>query len=256
VYTAGTGAAVFTLAGAPGGCTPATVAGTYTAGTALTSSNTVTISANVTTIGTYSVTTTAVNGMTFSATGAFTATGPQSVVLVGSGTPATASATNTFTPGSGSTCTFNINVLPGTATDFITCTINGVVTNFNQNLQVVNDNTTIGLPLLEVYGETTSGSDPSINLGVILQTGTSVPANTYTVNQFSSGVFLGAYYLDAASTEFNIESAATTQTPGFTITFTSVTATRITGTFSGTLKDPLNLTSIKTITNGSFSVPY
>ncbi|HSY77088.1 MAG TPA: hypothetical protein VK890_09550, partial [Bacteroidia bacterium] len=48
-------AAVYTLSGTPNACAAATVAGTYTSGTALNSSNTVTFSVNVTTAGSYTI---------------------------------------------------------------------------------------------------------------------------------------------------------------------------------------------------------
>jgi hypothetical protein len=103
-----------TLGGSPGACTPATPAGNYVQGTALTSSNTVTIVANVTTAGSYSISTNTVNGVTFSGSGVFTGTGNQNVVLTGSGTPA-ASGAQTFTVTYGtSTCTFSITFVPGT----------------------------------------------------------------------------------------------------------------------------------------------
>jgi len=107
----GGGPAVYTLNGAPGACSGAITAGTYTAGTALTSANQVTVNVTVATIGTYNITTNTSNGMTFSAAGTFTTTGTQPVVLVGSGTPATAGAFN-FTATAGvSTCTFSITVV-------------------------------------------------------------------------------------------------------------------------------------------------
>src|SRR6266404_7469478 len=87
---AGGGTAVFTLAGAPTNCTPGTTQGTYTAGTATNSTNKATIQVNVTTAGTYSIVTTAVNGVTFSGSGNFSATGTQTVILNASGTPAAA----------------------------------------------------------------------------------------------------------------------------------------------------------------------
>ena len=88
------GSAVFTLAGAPNACTPGTTQGTYTVGTATTALNTATLQANVTTIGSYSITTTAVNGVTFSVTGAFSSTGTQTVILAATGSP---TAVGTFT---------------------------------------------------------------------------------------------------------------------------------------------------------------
>ena len=100
------GSSVFSIT-----CSGATPVGTYVAGTALTSANTITLNVNVTTIGTWSVTTApAVNGIIFSGTGTFTATGAQTIVLTGSGTP-TAAGTFTFTvTGGTATCTFQCTV--------------------------------------------------------------------------------------------------------------------------------------------------
>lgn len=105
---------VGTLGGSPNTCTGTTPAGTYTQGIALGSTNTATIQVNVTTPGTYTISTNLVNGVTFSKSGTFSATGTQSVVLNGSGIPVNSgSQTYTVTFGS-STCTFAINYLPGT----------------------------------------------------------------------------------------------------------------------------------------------
>jgi hypothetical protein len=105
------GPAVFTLQGAGGACTTPIIAGSYILGTALNSSNTVKITANVTTIGTYTITTTAANGMTFSASSVFAATGVQTITLVGTGIPVAATPTTiTVAAGGGGSCTFVINI--------------------------------------------------------------------------------------------------------------------------------------------------
>lgn len=101
--------AVYTLTGAPGVCSSFIVNGTYTTGNALSgTANTVSVDIDVTTAGAYSITTNTVNGMTFSQTGMFANTGPQSLILAGSGTPA-AVGTNTFTVGTAG-CTFDVVV--------------------------------------------------------------------------------------------------------------------------------------------------
>ena len=107
VLPAGTTSAVFTI-----NCIGAVVNGTYNAGTALTSSNTVVLPVTVTTAGPYSITTTSVNGMVFSGTGNLT-TSSTSITLTGSGTPGTdgTSAIN-VSSGSGS-CSFNVTVNTG-----------------------------------------------------------------------------------------------------------------------------------------------
>lgn len=122
VLPAGTGAALFTLNGAPGTCSGATQNGTYAAGTPLIAANTVTVNVSVVTLGTYTITTNSANGMTFGASGTFTVLGPQPVNLSGTGTPS-AGGTNNFTATAGiSTCIFSV-VTTGTPpppnTDYI-----------------------------------------------------------------------------------------------------------------------------------------
>ncbi len=124
------GTAVYTLEGAPGNCNPGTTQGVYSVGVATTSSNTATVNVDVTTVGTYSIVTTAVNGVTFSASGTFSGPGPQAIVLNATGTPA---AEGTFpvpvTVGS-TTCSFSLTVASG-AIDYFPRT-----TNFNWSYQL------------------------------------------------------------------------------------------------------------------------
>ncbi|MGC4101733.1 hypothetical protein [Ferruginibacter sp.] len=87
------GPAIFTLSGAPGGCTLATPGGTYTVNTPLTPANTLTVQVNVTALGTYNIVatnSTLTAGFSFSGTGLFTSLGVQNVTLTGTGTPTTA----------------------------------------------------------------------------------------------------------------------------------------------------------------------
>ncbi|MET0394709.1 MAG: hypothetical protein ABW019_16305 [Chitinophagaceae bacterium] len=103
-----TGPATYTV-----NCGTASVQGTYTQGVALGAGNTVNIGVTVTTIGGYTITGT-VSNMTFSHSGTFTTTGPQTITLAGTGTPS-ASGTLNVQVNSGSTpCTFPVTVNPGT----------------------------------------------------------------------------------------------------------------------------------------------
>ncbi|HET6994749.1 MAG TPA: hypothetical protein VFI06_07195 [Chitinophagaceae bacterium] len=156
VNPAGGGAGVFTVNCA----TPATIAGTYTQGVALTAANTVTISVNVTTAGTYSMTTTAVNGMTFSsAVGAsFAGTGNQTIVLTGTGTPTAQGAFNIAIPTAA--CNFTINVNPaggGPAVFTIDCSSAQINGTYTQNTALTGTNT-IALSV----NVTTAGTYPAI----------------------------------------------------------------------------------------------
>jgi hypothetical protein len=103
-------AAAFTLGGAGGNCSNPQFAGTFAKGTALNSSNKVTLEVTVTTPGTYNVSTTSVNGMQFSGTGTLTGTGAQTIVLTGSGTPTNEGNFNFTVTAGATTCTFPVTV--------------------------------------------------------------------------------------------------------------------------------------------------
>ncbi|MBL7701881.1 MAG: hypothetical protein JNM14_06495 [Ferruginibacter sp.] len=110
-YTSVITNATYALSGFPGNCTAAQINGTYTAGTALTASNTAVINVNVTSPGVYTISTTTVNGISFSASGTFNITGPQQVTLTGAGTPTTAGPVNLQVSGSGNVCGISVTVL-------------------------------------------------------------------------------------------------------------------------------------------------
>ncbi len=111
VDTASVPVAAFTLAGAPNECENAAVHGDYVEGIALIASNIVVVNVNVTAIGAYRLNTDTLDGISFSTSGTFTATGIQSVILSGSGTPQLP-ANLVFTPFTGtSSCTFPVTVL-------------------------------------------------------------------------------------------------------------------------------------------------
>lgn len=91
-------------------CGSAIIGGLYVASTAMVATDTVVLQVNVTTAGAYNITTNTVNGFSFSGSGAFAATGPQTVKLTGAGMP-TASGITTFTVTFGSSnCTFDVTV--------------------------------------------------------------------------------------------------------------------------------------------------
>lgn len=103
--------AVYTLTGAGGTCTGAIVNGTYMTGVALDATNMAQLALQITTPGNYSITTTQINGVMFSASGTFTDTTPQSVILTGQGVPV-ASGPFTFPVlGNGTSCAFSVTFL-------------------------------------------------------------------------------------------------------------------------------------------------
>jgi hypothetical protein len=106
-----------TVINGTGGSTGCGIAnGTYIAGTALASTNTVTAQHVYPTTGSYTVTTNTVNGISFSAPAqSITGSGtPTNLTLVGTGTPA---AAGTFTYNldynDGTNCSFTVTVAPG-----------------------------------------------------------------------------------------------------------------------------------------------
>src|SRR5450759_2704797 len=109
----GAGSAIGTLGASSGVCTPVSPSGTYTQGVTLTSTNTVQVQVTVTTPGTYTISTNTVNGVSFSKTGTFTATGVQTVILIGSGTPVSSGNQNFIVTFGSSTCNFTQNFVAG-----------------------------------------------------------------------------------------------------------------------------------------------
>ena len=89
------------------------------------------------------------------------------------------------------------------------------------------------------------------------KSGTILSTGTYTVNQFPVA-FVGASYKNLvgnyiAKSDTNIPPAQ--QTPGFSITISSITSTRVIGVFSGRVLDNGGMgPGFKTVTNGIFSV--
>jgi hypothetical protein len=92
------GTAVFSFVGTGGACLGNTVNGKYYAGTVTDAGNTVQLQVDVSVAGTYTITTSSVNGFRFTATGVFTKTGVQSVVLGATGTPTAEGSTGFKTP--------------------------------------------------------------------------------------------------------------------------------------------------------------
>jgi hypothetical protein len=116
--------AEYSLQGSGGNCIGSSVNGTYIHGTALSASNTIIVNVNVTRAGSYSIVTAAANGMIFSASGNFTATGNQSITFHGSGTPLNAGSTVIIIPGSNENCTVTADVVAQSVIDYFPGTAN------------------------------------------------------------------------------------------------------------------------------------
>ncbi len=103
--------AVFTLLDAAGNCNDIRVEGSYYTGVVLTSANRVVLQVKVTTKGTYSLSLMSGNGYQFSASGTFSATGEQLLILPGIGAPASAAVNNFSVPSGSTSCPFSITVV-------------------------------------------------------------------------------------------------------------------------------------------------
>ncbi len=238
-----------------------TFSGTYQAGTSTAGSS---VKINVTSPngGSYSITTTTSNGVTFSGSGILLAsTNLQSVTLSASGTP-TAGGNFTYTlSGSGttSTCTFvqSYGSSAMVSTDSIVANIDGILTSFKIRDSARLDTTTLpGYAGIGIKGESNAAGDEKFGLAVA-KSGTSLTTGTFTVNQFPAA-FVGASYANLmgsyiAKSDTNIPPAQ--QNPGFSVTISSITSTRVIGTFSGRLLENGGMgPGFKTVTNGVFSV--
>jgi hypothetical protein len=264
-FTPAASPAVFTLAGAPNACTAAVINGSYISGTALTSSNTVTVKVDVTSAGPYTLSTNTVNGIKFSGSGVFATTGVgQNVTLIGSGTPV-AAGSSTFVPTIGtSLCTFNIPVTaPSASSGTYQCKIDGVLTTFNElaEAKLVDP---FGQKELFLNGDVAPGNGswvPYCKIFIINNDGSAVKSGTYNVNGFlgTNGYTLEVDYLEdptGTAITWNTSSNSLTTPPPFTVTVTSISTTRVKGTFSGKLTDIMQGSSrTKTITEGVFDLP-
>jgi len=111
--------AKYELVSAAGICSLAEVSGKYVADLPLAADHSVTVRINVTKLGQYTITTTKLNGIQFSATGRFTSTGMQNVILHGSGKPVTKGIFTFNTSG----CDFDI-VVGEKSVDYAVYTVN------------------------------------------------------------------------------------------------------------------------------------
>ena len=253
------GPAVFALAGAGGACTTPVIAGNYVIGTALGSSNTVTLSVNVTTVGSYNVTTTAVNGMTFSTgAGVFTATGAQTIVLTGSGTPTGTPGAVTIPVTAGtSTCSFQITTTNAAA--FTWQFMVGTTTYQGVNDSISYDVTALPPPFIIVDHYGTNAATDDYNLAFLDIAGGVTANETYNSNVDLQTTLANAGYFYYFGGGLELEASDPSITPGVNIVIKVIshnTSTKtITGTFSGTAHDYTSNTT-KTVSNGSFTIVY
>lgn len=260
--------AVYTIAGAPNACLSMGVYGSYYPGVAVTADNYVNLSVHITKTGTYTISTPIVNGIGFSATGTFTATGiAVPVKLMASGTP-TAVGSNSFTPkgdGASNMCSFTIQTTNKPSSTLFSCKLNGVFYNFSDSLSDYFDTTgTYGGYALQMHGYTRlppndllqnitifiiPNSNRPMTAGVYTERDTSVPAG------YRLSVSIYAYNPDKSMYAWVQNSVLLNNLP-MTVNVTSLTPTRIKGTFAGQVTTPYVSPALPgTITEGVFDLP-
>ena len=202
---------VGTLGGGPGACTPSTVNGVFTVGTATTATNTVQVQLSVTTAGTFNISTNIVAGFSFAGSGTITA-GTSLITLIATGTPTTAGPqTFTLTYGT-NTCTFIVTVLPGAG---------GAVGTLGGGPGACTPSTIIGAYL--VGTPLTAGHTAQVQINV-------TTPGTYTIstNSVTGFSFSGTGTAVAGTQLITLNSTGTPTTAGtqtFTVTFGTSTCT-------------------------------
>ena len=248
VTNTATRAAVYTLVSGTT-CGNAQVQGTYQAGTALNTTNTVAMQVNVTTPGTYSISTTAVNGMTFSAQGTFSATGTQPVTLSAAGTPGVARTDSIPITAGSTTCKFGVVVNPAASGNVNTSTwsfTQGTKT-YTGNLDSAKTSTLpTGGSVFVLYGST-AAKDSILTLSIQFPGATPV-AGTYNTNIFA----LNSFSLDkkAGGSIFAANGTTTGANTAIVVTSYNALTKTIVGTFSGTAFNATN--TVVPITAGTF----
>lgn len=253
--------AVFSLETTGTSCINAVINGDYIKGTALNASNKVDIKVNVITVGSYTVATTATNGMSFSTAGVFTTTGIQVITLTGSGTPVNEGSIAIPVAVANSNCSFTVPVTTGATnpppgTYFWRFTSGGKtpqgLVEDDGVLEVITLSPTVSITTVTFFGSNTAG-DTSVVIGIADVNNAINTNETYVSSSTSSNSA-------AIEIEYNgVVYQADPQTTGVAVTITvtahNTTTKVLSGTFSGTLKNPLN-GQLLTITNGQFNIHY
>lgn len=253
--------AVFTLQTSGTNCMDASVSGDYTKGVVLNSTNKVTVKVNVTTIGSYSISTTATNGMTFSASGAFSTTGVQTVTLTGFGTPVNSGAISIPLTVGSTTCSFPVTVNatatnpPPAGTYIWKFTSGGKITHGEVDgdgvLEVVSSGA-FSFTTIAFFG-ISAAVDTSIVIA-IADLNNVVNANETYVSTSTTSNSAGIE-IDYGGVTFYADPQTPTASVTVKVTSHNTTTKVVAGTFSGTLKDQTGAQTL-TITNGEFNFHY
>ena len=257
----------FTAASTPASytfnCPTANVLGTYQANSAMTPANTMTIDVTVTAGGPYTITTT-MNGVTFSKSSTLPATpAVQTITLNATGTSGSTvgNVDFTLTGGGGPNCVVPVTFTAASANGSLSFVLGTVTKTFN----FVNgaDTSVQSFPpplppgsffVLSIGGDAAAPPSPeSFFIDIVKQAPYFSNGSTYNLNQLAQIIILDVVYTDNSGDDYTATTDGTTQIPNFSVTINSITATNVTGIFSGTLKNATG-TAIN-ITSGSFNLP-
>ena len=240
--------------------------GTYQAGVSTAGDS---VQINVTSVagGSYSITTSTTassNSVVFTGSGVLPASAsPQMVTLYANGTPATAGTFTYMLTGMGvtSTCTFTQTYSTATtANGTLKFNIGSVTKTFNFMNSADTSFITPPPPappgnfyVLSVAGDAGSPSQEKFSFDIIKTAPYFTNGATYTVNQFMQSIILNITYTDNSGTIYTASTDGSTQNPAFSISITSITTTKVIGTFSGPVKNSSGV--VITTTQGSFDLP-
>lgn len=239
-----------------GNCNAIHVNGIYKEGMSLDAGDTVNILVNVTSPGSYSIETSAVNGISFSATGAFTTTGNYLVTLTGSGTPVSAGSTTIPVTIAGTSCSFIVPVTSDTTNHdmFWRYTVDGLDEQGILDSGIVSTSVNMLYPLntihtMQVYGAADGPFVAPLTFQLyISRINHALVTGSYHPAIDGSTDFIG-FVLHFDSTG-NLSASATL--PGFTMFVTTYNETTrlVEGNFIGPVIDEFGQTH--TITKGAF----
>ena len=248
-----------------------TLAGTYTQGVAMTSTNTKTVTITVATIGTYTASTNTVNGVTFSASGTLVATGAGvQIKLTASGTPVASGAFTYTTTITGQTCTFSVTYALGVV---VNCS-GTVAGQLSPLTDVLTNGQAYTATVAEAYS---SGTGAAYGTTTVTQSGLTLTrtAGTYavgggTVSYTMSGTYTGTTGPSAVTftlpegctVQFTGLNYSSTVTPGTSVTFgnlkamvpSSGNASLMLATTTGTVSADYNSYTIKTGTYRGYAI--
>lgn len=243
------GQAVYTV-----DCPNVVVNGTYEAGTALVSGvHTITIPVTVSTAGAYSITTTTQNGISFSGSGTL-ATGPGTITLQGSGTPA-AAGTPSFSFGTPS-CGFTVTCNGAPTVDWRFTVTNAPSTTYqgetdNAILLVIPP--PIPLATFGYSGSNVAGTD-DLTITLVDANSTISVGETYSTASLLPNTASFVYDLPGATDTYTADPSITGASIVFTVTAHNPVAKTITVTFTGSAKNIGGQTI--NINNGQLTCTY